>query len=162
MKPREDVCATCPHMQSQISQARTEEERVHRMALLRAHMTKAINARDFQRSCITRAKLGIHHDDPTHIPFYTHLTFDLAQQVTLPYHARQVGALYFRVPRRIQLFGIANEGLPLQQNYLIDEHQTIGCNGSKAHGPNSVVSMLHHHLETHAPSSPTLGLHADN
>ena len=56
----------------------------------------------------------------------------------------QVGVLYFRVPRQVQIFGIASEQ---QLNYLVDEDQTIGTDGSKAHGANAVVSMLHHHLE---------------
>ena len=59
----------------------------------------------------------------------------------------QVGVLYFRVPRQVQIFGIASEGTPQQLNYLVDEDQTIGTDGSKAHGANAVVSMLHHHLE---------------
>ena len=74
----------------------------------------------------------------------------------------QVGALYFRVPRRIQIFGVANEGTPEQLNYLYDEDETIGPDGSKAHSPNAVVSMLHHHLEKHTKKSISLGLHTDN
>ena len=74
----------------------------------------------------------------------------------------QVGALYFRVPRRIQIFGVANEGTLEQLNYLYDEDETLGPDGSKAHGPNAVVSMLHHHLEKHTKKSISLGLHADN
>lgn len=31
---------------------------------------------------------------------YGHVTFDFAQQTTTPYHARQVGFLYFKVPRK--------------------------------------------------------------
>ena len=162
MKPREDVCATCSMLQSKISRARTEEDRMESTRLLQLHMNKAVDARDFYRSCIARAKLALHHDDPDHVPEYMHLTFDFAQQATVPYHARQVGALYFRVPRRIQIFGIANEAKPVQRNYLIDENETIGADGSKAHGPNAVVSMLHFHLQTYAPASPILGLHADN
>ena len=37
--------------------------------------------------------------------------------------------------------------------------------GSKSHGPNAVVSMLHHHLEHNSKPSvslASLGLHADN
>ena len=34
--------------------------------------------------------------------------------------------------------------------------------GSKSHGPNAVVSMLHHHLEHNSKPSVSLSLHADN
>ena len=43
----------------------------------------------------------------------------------------QIGALYFRVPRRVQIFGIASEGTPQQLNYLVDEDQTIVQTGLK-------------------------------
>ncbi len=51
---------------------------------------------------------------------FTHITFDFAQQVFLPYHARQVGPLYYKVPMRVQIFGIC-DSQPLQINYLFNE-----------------------------------------
>ena len=38
----------------------------------------------------------------------------------------------------------------------------IGINGSKSHGPNAVISMLHHYLAVHSKKVPHLHLHADN
>ena len=46
--------------------------------------------------------------------------------------------------------------------YLFDESQSIDVNGSNAHGPNSVVSMLHHFFENHSGHEPECHLHADN
>ena len=69
--------------------------------------------------------------------------------MSIPYHARQPGPVYFRTVRKVHLFGVCNEGLPKQVNYLLDESQTIGKNGKMAHGPNSVISMLHHYFATH-------------
>ena len=160
MKPREDVCGKCSDYQSRISRALTEEDRLSLTEALRTHVTTAMDARDFYRECIARGKTT--NEEESEVLTYCHLTFDFAQQVTIPHHGRQVGPLYFRVPRRIQLFGIANEGVPVQHNYLVDEDQTIGKDTSKAHGPNAVVSMLHHHLETHTRKATSLGLHADN
>ena len=48
------------------------------------------------------------------------------------------------------MFGVCNEGLPKQVNYLIDESHTIGTNGTSSHGPNSVISMLYHYFGKHA------------
>ena len=88
--------------------------------------------------------------------------FRLARQASSSHHGRQVGALYFRVPQRIQIFGVASEGVPEQYNYLVDGHQTIGKDASKSHGPNAVVNMLQRHLETHTKASTSLGLNAGN
>ena len=40
--------------------------------------------------------------------------------------------------------------------------QSIGPNGSKAHGPNAVISMVHHYLELHSLHEESCHLHADN
>ena len=81
----------------------------------------------------------------------SHYTFDFAQSVCIPYHARQPCPVYFKCERKIHIFGVCNpQGLPKQVNYLIDESQTIGQNAKQAHGPNSVISMLHHYFAKHA------------
>ena len=89
----------------------------------------------------------IAEDDDTEDQSYCHLTFDFAQQAPIPHNGRQVGALYFRVPRRIPFFGVASECIREQYNYLVDEHKAIGKDGSESHGPNTVVSMLHRRKE---------------
>ena len=100
--------------------------------------------------------------DATNPADYGHYTFDFAQQLQVPYHARQVGPLYFKVPLKVQLFGICNGATKNQVNYLFDELPSIGANGTCAHGPNSVISMLHHFFENHSAHEPTCHLHADN
>ncbi|MES9883076.1 MAG: hypothetical protein ABW185_19605 [Sedimenticola sp.] len=55
-----------------------------------------------------------------------HYTFDFSQQLQIPHHARQMGPIYFTVPRKVQLFGVRLDGIPHQYNYLVDEAQTIG------------------------------------
>ena len=152
MKPREDVCATCSNFQSKISRALTEDDRISTTDALRNHVNKAIDARDYYRSCISKSKIA-HSEEEADILAYNHLTFDFTQQATIPHHGRQVRAFYFRVPRRDQIFGVASEGVPVQYNYLVDENQSIGPDGSKSHGPNAVVSMLHHHLEHNSKPS---------
>jgi len=100
--------------------------------------------------------------DATNPADYGHYTFDFAQQLQVPYHARQVGPLYFKVPLKVQFFGICNGATKNQVNYLFDESQSISANGTSAHGPNSVISMLHHFFENHSGHEPTCHLHADN
>ena len=54
------------------------------------------------------------------------------------------------------------EGSGSQYNYLIDEDQTIGKDGKNAHGPNTVISILHHHFKNHAMGENSAVLHCDN
>ena len=95
-------------------------------------------------------------------PLYCHYTFDFAQMLHIPYHARQVGPLYFKSPLKVQLFGICNDANKQQVNYLFSESESIGPNGSKAHGPNAVISMLHHYFHVHSLQEASCHLHADN
>ena len=98
MKPREDVCGTCAQFQSQISRAVTEEDRLTITESLKTHVTTAMDAIDHYLACIARVKVaeaeaqGRQDNTLT----YSHMTFDFAQQATIPHHARQVGPLYFR------------------------------------------------------------------
>ena len=76
--------------------------------------------------------------------------------------SQQVGPLYFITPKKIQCFGICNTGIPLQSNFLVGEDKTIGKDGSKCHGPNSVLSMIHAYLENKSYGEKEINLHCDN
>ena len=52
--------------------------------------------------------------------------------------------------------------MPKKINLLVDENETIGPDGSKSHGPNSVLSMFHYYLSHNSPGKPNLGLHCVN
>ena len=162
MLPKEDVCGTCADLQALISRSRTVETRLKYAEALKAHIVMATQARDIYRQCIEDAKQSRADCTPDQTPKYQHITFDFAQQACIPHHAREVGALYFKVPRRIQIFGVAEEAIPKQINFLVDENETIGPDGSKSHCPNSVLSMLHYYLSHNSPGKPYLGLHCDN
>ena len=162
MQPKEDVCGTCSDLHSKITRARTEETRLQCTEALCGHINLAANARDVYSGAIQRAKVSLAVASSRGCtPSYEHSTFDFAQQATIPHHARGV-ALYFKVPRRIQIFGVATEALPKQVNYLFDEHQSIGPDGSKSYGPSAVVSMPHDFLAHSALCAMNIGLHADN
>ena len=47
-------------------------------------------------------------------------------------------------------------------NYLIDEDNSIGPNGTHTHGPNSVISMLDHYFDNHGLKEKECHLHCDN
>ena len=64
-----------------------------------------------------------------------------------PANPLQPGLIYFKTPRKVQLFGIHTVGegggegeVSRQVNYLIDETSSLGK------GANMVISLLHHFL----------------
>jgi len=83
-------------------------------------------------------------------------SFDHAQLVHIPSNPLQPGPMYFKTARKCEIFGICCEGSRVQTNYLIDEAESIGK------GANSVISYLHHFLETHGVGETDLQLQADN
>ena len=153
MKPRTDVCAICERHRESIKRARTEEEFAEANQRLAMHLETARDERAYYNDMISTAR-----EDNT----LCHLTFDFAQQLELPAQSRQVGPLYFKVRFRVQLFGICEEAKKHQTNFVFDEAQSIGPDGSKAHGPNAVISMFDHHLKTECSEQRNLSLHADN
>ena len=55
----------------------------------------------------------------------------------------QLGPVYILTPQKCAIFSVGCEAIPHQINYLIDEAFDMGK------GANSVISMLHFHLENH-------------
>ena len=172
MSARTDVCAKCEKHRQAVSLAVEEQEKADALAEFTLHMQHAQEERDYYREATRRAHEELAHHDSVAAPPYTpcsktnlksvHYTFDFAQQVTLPHLARQPGPLYFKTPRKVQLFGVCSEGVPEQVNYLLDEVDTIGPNGTKSHGANSVVSLLHDYFSRHGHGEVECVLHADN
>ena len=74
----------------------------------------------------------------------------------------KLGRFFFKTPRKVQIFGVNCDGIPKQINYLLDEADTIGQDGKKSHGANTIVSLLYHFFEEHAQGEEQCFLHADN
>jgi hypothetical protein len=85
-----------------------------------------------------------------------HYSWDFAQQMQYPFENQQVGPIYFKTPRRAQLFGICCEGIPRQVNYLIDEADFLEKNA------NTVISLLDHFFAQHGLGEKVVYLTADN
>ena len=145
MTPETDVCHFCEDFRTAIQRAVCDDNKKALLAEFQTHLEEAQKERDASLAAIEKSKLALAAN--TEQPTYAHITFDFAQQALLPYHSRQVGPLYYKVSMRVQIFGICNNAIPSQINYLYDERETVGVNGSKSHGPNSVISMLHHFLQ---------------
>lgn len=171
MTARTDVCHRCELHRQSVMMAVDELDKTTALATFTAHMHQAQREREVYRQATVAADAELKEHHPTTAPPYPpcsqplkamHYTFDFAQQVTLPHMYRQPGPLYFKTPRKIQLFGVCSEGVPKQVNYLLDESDTIGPNGTKSHGANTVVSLLHDFFRRHGHGEEECVLHADN
>ena len=163
MTPRSDVCASCESYRNHCRVAATEADKILLTNNWTEHLREAQAERDHYSSCVKRAREAAAQQAEANdgLPAYSHLTFDFAENFLLPYHARQPGPVYFKSLYRVNDFGIINEGEQYQEHYLFGESQCIKPDNGKSHGPNNVVSMLHHFLDGN-PHSCNLSLHCDN
>ena len=160
MTPRTDVCSICEKFRCNIKAATSEEEKLSTTTAFSAHLTQAQTERQYYLDTCNRSAIELGSNGST--PAYAHYTFDFAEQLSLPHHSRQVGPMYFKVGRKVQLFGICCDSTKIQHNYLIDESETIGQNGAKSHGANAVISMLDHYFSNHSLKESSCHCHADN
>ena len=141
-----------------------ESEKSAALRRQEAHLLEASQERAFYTDCVASSKRIAAENDITMLDANTqnsrdvtfHYSFDFAQQVHYPSNPLQPGPIYFKTPRKCQLFGVNAEGLPQQINYMIDE--AVAC----GKGANQVISMLHHFLERYGIGEMHLHLHADN
>ena len=136
-KPRTDLCMTCEDFKKEINKIASdlderrddEKSKVYRKAL--EHIEDAKKERAYYSACSKLAeehylKLGLRNiprkpTKPNSRNIMQHYSWDFAQQLHYPYEDQQVGPIYFKTPRRSQLFGVCCEAIPRQTNYLIDE-----------------------------------------
>jgi len=170
--PKSDLCMTCEDFKKRLNQAASaldenkEEERtqIHKEALNHLKMVK--KERLFYKANAKVAnkyyrKLRTKNDHlkpckPNSKNIMSHYSWDFAQQLHYPFEEQQVGPIYFKTPRRVELFGICNEGIPRQYNYLIDEEHFIEKNA------NTVISLLDHFFANYGLGEKWVHLTADN
>ncbi|KAH3812649.1 hypothetical protein DPMN_141086 [Dreissena polymorpha] len=157
--PRDDVCATCEGHRKNIMKAIEESEKLEAAENFKQHVINAQKERELYNDCVKRAKETciLSSDKRTN-----HYTFDFSQNVSIPHFSRRMGPIYFMSLRKVQIFGVRIDGLPKQLNFLIDESETMGIDGTQTHGPNAVISMLDMVLDTHGRGESTCSIHADN
>ena len=107
--------------------------------------------------------------DTRSVPQYAHYTFDFAEQVHIPHHARQVGPIYFKVCRKIQVFGICCDSNRKQVNNYVTgylawriikgKHQEttlsfmrVGHTRCLVDGHFGLIKKIYHQSDTDTPS----------
>lgn len=159
--PRDDVCQKCECLRKKIMDARTEEEKLTSVRAFQDHIEAARKERQHYRECIQEAVEEMGQWQGGQLQ-NVHYTFDFAQHFQLPHHARQMGPTYFVMLRRVQLFGVCIDSASIQLNFLVDENQTIGQDGTLTNGANAVISMLDYTFNEYGFGEKSCSLHADN
>ena len=169
--PRTDLCMTCEEFKKQINQvsAQLNEERDEKKAQIYqkalAHILDAKTERAYYRATARVAQSHYKKFSkrkisspvlPNSQEMIMHYSWDFAQQFQYPYEDQQVSPIYFKTPRRSQIFGVCNEGIPCQVNYLIDEADFMEKNA------NTVISLLDHFFTHHGLGEKYIHLTADN
>lgn len=170
--PKSDLCIQCENFKKQINQiaaildegkeekqAKLYQEAIHHLnhakkerLYYRAH---AILANKNYQKIIGSGEIRTPYKANS-VDGMQHYSWDFAQQFHYPFEDQQVGPIYFKTPRRAQLFGVCCEGIPKQINYLIDEADFLEKNA------NTVISLLDHFFENHALGEKSVYLTADN
>ena len=164
--PRSDLCLTCQqnttsmaalaNMSDEVKTDRIKSslEHLNLVQRERLYYTDTIQkCKDMLASHPTKSLLG---NQVKSFSGASHISFDFAQQVHIPNLPDQPGPIYFLTPYKIGLFGIHNEAMGIQVNYVIPECTVTGK------GANSVVSMVHHYLSHYTLGESVLYIHADN
>ncbi len=170
--PGSDLCMTCEDFKKRLNQATAilDEDKEKKQALIYKealeHMRQVKKERLFYQANAKVAnkyyrKLRTKTDlanpcEPNSKNIMSHYSWDFAQQLHYPFEDQQVGPIFFKTPRKAQLFGICNEGIPCQHNYLIDEGYFIEKNA------NTVISLLDHFFTNYGLGEKWVHLTADN
>lgn len=159
-----DLCNTCQKNFTSLHSFNThhETEKLELIEKSRQHLEDAKREREFYKRIIADSRKSVVPYNVTKnqprcsAPFNIHLSFDMAQQVHIPSNPLQPGPIYFLTPYRVAIFGLMNDTLNKQANYLIPE--SVDC----GKGVNLIVSLLHHYLTANSSGENELHLHADN
>jgi len=150
MSPRTDLCDTCQHLRNDLQfKARKEEEAQDLLKRYKEHLAKAKLERNYYNK---NTKLAEEHRKlinqkypiaiaKNKIPYRSvdaaaHYSYDWAQNVHVPHSDQQIGKVYYLSARKIHLFGIQDEAVREQINYVLDENELLGK------GPNGTLSLV--------------------
>jgi hypothetical protein len=169
--PKTDLCLTCENFKKRLSKSASVldedkeaiQEQLYQEAL--AHLKQVQKERLYYKARIEMAHKhysqlsvadGQTAGKANSKDIVMHYSWDFAQQLQYPFEDQQTGPIYFKIPRRAQLFGVCCEGIPRQVNYLIDEADFIEKNA------NTVISLLDHFFSHHGLGEKVAYLTADN
>jgi len=145
------LCDTCHNNFTSLAQLRTLDDSVKEQMLQKSveHLSLVKCERSLYQADVQKAKESLEclplgtslgFNKPNAHAVTAHYSFDYAQQIHIPHSSQQVGPLYFLVPYKVALFGVASEPIGKMVIYAIPEAAVVDK------GSNSVISFLHHFL----------------
>ena len=170
--PKTDLCMTCENFKKKINELTSsleenkEELKITLYKNAVEHLDYARKERLYYKAHSKVAKIDyekISNSDKNLLPSKANsrnivmgYSWDFAQQLQYPFEDQQVGPIYFKTPRRAQLFGVCCEGNFSQINYLIDEADSLGKSA------NTVISLLDHYFLNYGLGETSAYFTADN
>ena len=135
-KPMSDLCWVCQKNNTNIVRGvnKSEDEKSELLKTQETHLMKATTQRSHYTGLCEKSRIvakdynlvDFQKSDANSLPASFQYSFDYAQQVLYPANPMQPGPIYFKVPRRCQIFGIHAEGIGKQMNYFVDESVSCG------------------------------------
>jgi len=148
-KPATDLCWKCQQNNNAILKASNvpDEDKAQLLLDQLKHLEKAKKEREYYKMQCQLSKENLQTSFPNFSPFQphqpcsyqgiAHYSWDFAQQIHYPSDPFQPGPIYFKTPRKCGIFGLTNDAINIQYNYLIDEI----VNTRK--GANTTISYVH-------------------
>ena len=168
-KPMTDLCITCQQNTNKLQRAANllESEKAELLKDHQDHINSAQLEREFYKNSCTNSQktldniggyaiLSRTNRNVCSLKATIHYSFDFAQQVHIPSNPIQPGPIYFKTPRKCEIFGVMCEAIPQQVNFLIDEAATTGK------GANATISFIHYYFKHHGLGKTDAHLNADN
>lgn len=169
--PKSDLCMTCENFKKEICQVTADsveekerkEEYIYKQALdhlnhvkkerlyYKSYAHESVLDYEKMKNVVTSSVKAVNSID-----MVMSYSWDFAQQIQYPFEEQQVGPIFFKTPRKAQLFGVCCEGSQEQVNYLIDESDFTEKNS------NTVISLLDHFFDHYSLGETTAYLTADN
>ena len=123
-KPMTDLCSTCQQNTTKLQQAAnlSETEKIECIKAQQEHLNSAQAERDFYKyACNLSEKtieslendnlLDLRSRSACSLTATIHYSFDYAQQVHIPSNPMQPRPIYFKTPRKCEIFGVICEGI---------------------------------------------------
>lgn len=164
-RPMSDLCKTCQSNYVSLSKLTlaSEQQKLQQYSKSKAHLDKVLIEREYYKSTIQNSieeavgkTIATGRAEPCNYAGTCHYSFDMAQQVHIPHNPMQPGPIYFLTPFKLGLFGVMNDTLKKQCNFVIPESVVINK------GANMIVSLLHYFFENFGIGEKIMHLHADN
>ncbi|XP_070543678.1 uncharacterized protein [Ptychodera flava] len=168
MNIRTDVCSKCEKFRQKIMYAVSEEEKLTLTSEYNDHVCCAKARREFYNECVSKSSVEVSAASGVEIgsePCSNDYLMSIILLILLKvffFLIKLDKSIVFLSPLKVHCFGVCNEALKFQINYLFDETDSISVDGKKSHGPNNVISMLDHFFSHYSLGEVECKLHADN